>query len=79
MELYEQILLKILGRQTEFSSVDSKKLKEIFDSECYRTLQKIQEILKDDTLDDSECFGKIEEIVCVFESMGSGCGTRHDF
>ncbi len=79
MELYEQMLLKILDHQTELSSVDSQELKERFNSECYRALQKIQEILKDDTLDDNQCFYKIEEIICVFESIGSGCGTRHDF
>lgn len=79
MELYEEILLKVLTSQTGLSTVDLQKLKELFNSECYSALQKIQEILKDDTLDDSQCFDKIEKIICVFESTGSGCGTRHDF
>ena len=32
-----------------------------------------------DTLEDKECFMRIEGIVNLFEEMGSGCGTRHDF
>ena len=35
--------------------------------------------LEDDSLEDSECFYRIEEIVCVFEGLGSDCGSRHDF
>ncbi|MGI6261134.1 MAG: hypothetical protein ACOYJR_04765, partial [Acutalibacteraceae bacterium] len=36
-------------------------------------------ILKDDCLNDAECFTKIEKIVCLFEESGVGCGSRHDF
>ena len=42
-------------------------------------LLQIQHILKDESLNDQECFYKIEEIVRVFERLGSGCGSRHDF
>ena len=34
---------------------------------------------QDDALSDPECFQKIEAIVQVFEDLGSGCGSRHDF
>lgn len=46
---------------------------------CYRALRRIKTILEDDSLDDSECFQQIEEIVCTFEELGSSCGGRHDF
>lgn len=52
---------------------------QIIEMECYKTLQKIKTVLEDDSLEDSACFMKIEEIVCAFEEMGVNCGDRHDF
>lgn len=46
---------------------------------CYWALCRIKEILEDETLDDPQCFQKIEEIVCVLENLGSDGGLRHDF
>ncbi|MEE1055782.1 MAG: hypothetical protein UH239_00850 [Acutalibacteraceae bacterium] len=47
--------------------------------ESYKALQKIKTIIEDDSLEDKECFMKIEEIVCLFEALGSDGGNRHDF
>ena len=44
-----------------------------------RALRNIQKILADDTLDDPECFHRIEAIVSLLEDMGLSCGVRHDF
>ena len=52
---------------------------EIVKSECFRALCDIRDILDDYELPDEECFMKIEKIVCLFESLGSNCGSRHDF
>lgn len=52
---------------------------EIAQLKCYKALQKIKAILEDDSLEDSECFYRIEENICVFEELGSGCDNRHDF
>ena len=49
------------------------------ESASIAALGRIREILKDDTLDDAECFQKIEDIVRVFEDLGLDCGVRHDF
>lgn len=81
MELCKEILTEILSRadvQVSFTnlSIDADKIVEM---ECYKALRRIREILDDDTLEDSECFYKIEEIVCRFEEMGSDGGCRHDF
>lgn len=46
---------------------------------CYQAMCKIKAILDDDSPSDPECFTKIEEIVNVFESIGSNGGSRHDF
>ena len=44
-----------------------------------RALWKIREILADDTLEDPECFQRIEAIVSLLEDMGISCGGRHEF
>ena len=78
MELHQEILRHMLADEKiqvffpELTDSDSTKIVEL---ECYRALRKIKAILEDD----SECFYRIEEIVCVFEDLGSDCGSRHDF
>ena len=42
-------------------------------------LQRIQEIVCDETLSDQACFGKIEAMVSLLEDLGLSCGGRHDF
>ena len=36
-------------------------------------------IVEDDSLNDSQCFIKMEEIISTLESIGSAGGTRHNF
>ena len=81
MELYKEILAQILSQQNAeiiFPDLhlDATKIMEL---ECYKTLRKIKAVIEDDSLEDEECFKKIEEIVCIFEEMGSSGGGRHDF
>nr|WP_317412570.1 hypothetical protein [uncultured Solibaculum sp.] len=81
MELYAGILQKLLEDESIVISFPDLEvgIKDIFEMECYIALEKIKAILEDDSLDDPYCFVKIEEIIHVFETMGSDCGTRHDF
>lgn len=82
MELHQEILRHMLADgkiQVSFPELTNSDISKIVELECYRALQKIKAILEDDSLEDSECFYRIEEIVCVFEGLGSGCGSRHDF
>lgn len=82
MELYQEILCHVLANEKiqvsfpEFINTDVTKIVEL---ECYKALAKIKAILENDTLADSECFQQIEEIICTFEELGSGGGSRHDF
>ena len=64
--------------QVSFSGMD-RTIAEVIEGECFRAIQKIKDILADDTLEDPECFYKIEEIICALEEIGSDGGNRHDF
>lgn len=81
MELHKEILAQILSQQNvqiifPDLQLDAAKIVEL---ECYKALQKIKAVIEDDSLEDESCFRKIEEIVCIFEEMGSSGGGRHDF
>lgn len=81
MELYQQIFLKALDKMDRKLfvpgfTIDAEKIVQM---ECYKALQKIKEIIEDETLDDPECFIKIEEIISLLEEMGIPSGMRHDF
>lgn len=77
MELYHQLLALHFAQSQRFD--ESIHAPEIVEGICYRTLCSIRGLLADDSLDDRECFQKIEQIVCLFEESGSNAGTRHDF
>ena len=82
MELYQEILCHVFANekiQVSFPNLINTDLTKIVELECYKALGKIKAILEDDTLADSECFQQIEEIICTFEELGSGGGSRHDF
>lgn len=81
MELYKEILIEALSHEQAEVTFPNLKLdaKALVDSACYRALEQIRDILRDDALSDPECFAKIEAIVAAFEALGSGGGTRHDF
>lgn len=81
MELFQEILIHALREgsvKVSFSNPDVN-VEQMVEGICYRTLKKIKAILEDDSLEDPECFMKIEEIICAFEEIGSGGGVRHDF
>ena len=80
MELWQEIFLNILkDEKIKIILPKHPDTERIFNSVCYQTLQEIQHVLKDPSLDDKECFCKIEEIIRIFEDLGSDCGFRHDF
>lgn len=82
MELFQEILCHALANekaQVSFPGLTNTDAAKIALLECYQALRKIKAILEDESLEDSECFYRTPEIVCVFEELGSGCGNRHDF
>ena len=81
MDLFKAIFTQALitGKiQVSFSGMDST-VADVIEGQCYQALQKIKSIIDDDSLNDPECFHKIEEIVCTLEEIGSDGGCRHDF
>ena len=81
MELYKEILAHALtyGQVQIIFPGPEPNISKIVEGECYKTLKKIKAIIEDDSLEDKECFMKIEQIVLAFEEMGSNGGIRHDF
>ncbi|WP_209344536.1 hypothetical protein [Flavonifractor sp. AGMB03687] len=81
MDLAIQLLSKLLERQQIRVTFPDLTLtaQEMVEASSYQALCQIREILRDDSLSDPECFEKIERIVCLFEQIGSNCGSRHDF
>lgn len=81
MELYKEIFAQALtdGKiQIVFSGIDDT-IAEVVEKQCYQALNKIKAIIADGSLDDPNCFYKIEEIVLALESVGISGGGRHDF
>lgn len=81
MDLYKEILLYILLNKevkVEFKDLDID-INKVIEGECYKALKNIRDIICDETLDDSDCFNKIEEIIILFEKLGIESGSRHDF
>ena len=81
MELLKEILAKIIEKENINITFSNSEIDiaAIIESTCYNALQKIKSVIEDDSLSDKECFTKIEEIICIFETIGSDGGFRHDF
>lgn len=81
MELYRDMLCRILESE-EYEIILPKwkmSVDEMMELKCYQALNEIKKILEDESLDDSDCFERIEKIIAVFEKLGSGINERHDF
>ena len=81
MDFYKEIIVNLLRNEDMHVSfpnlrIDANQLVELT---CYNTLMEIKRILNATSLDDPSCFQKIEEIVLLFEKIGSNGGSRHDF
>ena len=78
MELFEEILAHHLKKNESAQGFPADPQALVHDT-AYQALNAIRLILERDDLEDAECFRRIEKIVRVYERIGSGCGTRHDF
>ncbi len=80
-ELYLNLLASVLCTEPALIQFPQLGLdaQSIVETRAVQMLMSIREILRDERMDDPECFWRIEEIVRVFEENGLGCGLRHDF
>lgn len=76
MALYEQIVDAYL-EEASAKALTALQESVILDR-CYQTLEAIGIVLNDETLQDEDCFSKIEAIVSIYESLG-GSTQRHNF
>ena len=76
------ILMRVLAEKLEKGEIkleiDREVIAEI-EKECMEVLGRIRAILADESVEDPECFERIEQIVCAMESIGLNCGSRHDY
>lgn len=83
MELYNEILIQVLSEKIADIILEHISINidadQLVQETCYQTLQRIKTIVEDDTLDDPECFHRIEKIVCTLEERNISTGSRHDF
>ena len=80
MELWESILIHAISKQGIVVTIpDAPDMEKLFEMDCYQALRDSRTILEDDSLSDPECFMRIEEIVPLFEALGSDTGPRRDF
>lgn len=83
MDFYESMLSDFSEKlQAAVTPSDGEKqslLAELMKDAACRALEDIRKVLDDDRLDDRTCFWKIEEIVKIYEEIGSNGGSRHDF
>ena len=78
MQIVQRLVADMLSRGEVMLSI-SQDTMDYVEKRCFVLLEQIRQILADDTLDDPECFHRIESIVSLLESNGIDCGTRHDF
>ena len=73
------MMFKVLCEKIKISIPKKKELLKLVESECYKALCEIKKIIDNKDLSDEDCFYQIEQIVCLFEKIGSACDGRHDF
>lgn len=83
MDFYDSMIRGFYDRLrtiTEPREADAAVMRaELMKSTACQALEKIRRVLMDGRLDDPACFKRIEEIVRIFEELGSDGGGRHDF
>lgn len=77
LSLSEELAAVAIGREV-LAHLNSEDLTQRVQYEAVKLLDTIRHILDDDSLNDPECFQKIEAIVSAFYRHGIST-TRHDF
>lgn len=78
MDILRMMLVDRLSRGDVKIVLDRETVEQI-NWDCFSALSRIRALLADNSMDDPECFERIERIVCEMESLGLDCGGRHDY
>ena len=81
MDFEMRLLAKMLidnGAQVTISGGEGV-LERLLKERGVQALKDIREVLDNDSLEDPECFQRIERIVEIYEALGTDAGSRHDF
>jgi len=78
MELAKELLLKLLEKETVCVTLSmfEEKLGQLFANTCVIALNEIRNVIINDDLSDFQC---VEQIIQIFERLGSDGGNRHDY
>ena len=80
MENFLRALAKLLVDEGATVRIDCGDIiGDLLKDRSWQTLMEIRAVLDDGTLEDPECFHRIEQIVRLYEELGPGGGSRHDF
>ena len=79
LDWQEKKLARIALNKPQEALISREEVSRAKETRAYRLLCEIQKVLQDETLQDSECFWRIEQLVCLFEENGLDAGIRHDF
>ncbi len=81
MDLYHELLAHMLANEELHITFPNLQIptKNLIHDACYNALCEIKSVLENDDLSDPECFDRIEEIVRIYEQLGTSCAGRHDF
>ncbi len=74
-----QGLLRSQPMEIRFPGLKEGSLAALLHSAAYQALEEITRTVRDETLDDPQCFEKIEQIIGILEKHGIDPGFRHDF
>ena len=80
MELIRELFVSFLkSGALEIAISNNADFESFAERRCCKMLEEIRQIIREETLEDKECFERIEKIVRLLESNGIDCGDRHDF
>ena len=77
MQTYEEMMLKLV--EERIIEDLKEKFTNLIELKCYRVLQKIADIIRDEDMSNDECIVKIKKITIEMEKEGINSDYRHRF
>ncbi|MBS6367633.1 MAG: hypothetical protein KH420_09835 [Clostridiales bacterium] len=83
-QFYEELLANALAQELlhyiqYLLPIFDRNATAITELKCYHILAQIRQVLNNETLTDTDCFERIEEIIKIFDAHSITGLNRHDF